>query len=83
MKFENKTGERIKYCLGDREKYDFVTIRPGEKKELKDEARALANGLTEYEEPKEEEEVKAVESTIGKKVVETKVIKKKSSRRRK
>lgn len=78
MKFENKTTERIKYCLGIDNKYDFVTIRPGETKELEDRARAIANGLTEYEEPKEE--VKAIKSTIGKKVVETKVVKRKSRR---
>ena len=73
MKFTNKGTERIKFCLGSQHNYDFVTVRPGEVKELEDEKRALAHGLVEFE---EKPEVKAVETSIGKTKVETKKIKK-------
>ena len=72
MLFENTTSERIKFCLGFRHGYDFVTIRPGERGEVPDSEinRALKHGLVEYK-PKPVK-TKAVKSSIGKRKVETK-----------
>ena len=71
MKFKNNTSERIKFCLGYKHGYDWVTVRPGECKDIVDEEeeRALIHGL-------EKCEVKAVTSSVGKKKVETKKVKK-------
>ena len=65
MEFTNNTSERIKFCLGYKYDNRWVTVRPGEYKEIEDEERALSHGLVKCE-------VKAVKSSIGKKQIETK-----------
>lgn len=67
MKFINRTTERIKFPLKGNCP-DWITVRPGAEVELEDVERAIAHGLAEVK-----EEVKAVESSIGKTKVETKI----------
>lgn len=91
MLFKNETAERIKYPTNSPVS-DWITVRPGEHKEIKDEKRALAHGLTPVKAPvkdadgepvgKAREEVKAEESSVGKEKVETKQLKAKKSKKR-
>lgn len=73
MKFKNNTDERIKFCLSQEERNAWVTVRPGESVDLKDEERAMIWGL-------EKCEIKAVKSSIGSSKVETKKLKKSKKR---
>ena len=76
MKFQNNTNNRIKFCLGEKSRFDWVTVRPNETIDLEDEDRATAHGLVKCEKC-EDCEVKSEESSIGKVKVETKKIRKK------
>ena len=70
MLFENKTNQRIKFALAGTVP-DWVTVRPGEKKELPESAKKRAEiyGLTIVANKKK---VEAEEHNLGDKKVETK-----------
>jgi hypothetical protein len=70
MLFENKTNQRIKFALAGTVP-DWITVRPGEKKELPEIAkgRAELHGLTLVANKKK---VEAEEHSLGDKKVETK-----------
>lgn len=68
MLVENTTEERIKFPVkGLNGIPNWITIRPGEKKEVPDKYVEI-HGLTEVK------KTKAIKSKVGKKKVETKVL---------